>query len=271
MRHNAHVVLGGVTPIRHRRRPSALAVCMESGWRPPPSTQRGCMQSDTPLHPYTAGTCQVMSDTAQRRLPTAPYSRRTWVRHQPIALWGRYRTVRMGRTWCVAGVVDKGDSGPALMPLLPRVCGHEGMWPRLDCAADDLGRGARMPAHIQRRGQTRELPTRHSRAHHGGVRRRTCAEHGWPTIPAGSRAHACCSPAHAAEARSGRRAAQQSSPIPQARQSLPPEHYTLAGRPYVSQLRCDTPACSQTCPSHRCVLRDGVLYATLTWAAICHG
>ena len=86
MRHNAHVVLGGVTPIRHRRRPSALVVCMESGWRPPPSTQRGCMQSDTSRHPYTAGTCQVVSDTAQRRLPTAPYSRRTRVRHQPIAL-----------------------------------------------------------------------------------------------------------------------------------------------------------------------------------------
>jgi hypothetical protein len=237
MWHNARVVLGGVRPIRH----------------------------------YTAGTRQVVSDAAQRRRPTPPYPRRALVRREPIALRGPCQTVGRGRTWCVASMVYKGAPWPALMPLPPRVCGHEGMWPPLDCAADDVGRGAGAPAYIQRRGQTRELPTPHGRAHHGGVRQRTRVEQGWATIPAESRAHACCSPAHTAEARSGRRAAQQSSPIPQSRQSPPPARCALAGRPYVSQLRCDTLACSQTCSSYRRVILDSVWYATLTWAAIFHG
>jgi hypothetical protein len=270
MRHTAHIVLGGVTPIRHRRRPSALAVCMDPEWRPSPSPQQAGMQRDTPPHPSMTGTRQRVSDTAQRRLLTAPYSRRARGRHQPIALRGQSRTVRTGHTWCVACVVDKGNPGPALVPIPSSVCGHEGMWLPHGRAADDPGRGMGTPEYIQRRGQTREPPTHHGRARHGGVRWRTRAEQRWATIPARSHTHARCSPAHAAETRGRRRAAQQSSPIPQVRQSPLPAGGTPTSRPY-SRLRCDMPTCSQTYPSHRRAIRGGERYATLTWVAICHG
>ena len=92
MWHNACVVLGGVTPIRH----------------------------------YTAGTRQVVSDAAQRRRPTPPYPRRALVRREPIALRGRCQTVGRGRTWCVASVVYKGAPWPARQSPPPVRCALAG-------------------------------------------------------------------------------------------------------------------------------------------------
>ena len=268
MRHNARSVLGGVMPIWPCRHPSALVVCLEPGWRPPPAPQQGCMQSDIPLHPYTGGTRPEMSDPAHRR-PTALYPWRSRVRCEPSALQRRDRTVGMGRTWCVAGVGGKGKPWPALVPLPPSVWRHEGMRLRLNHVVDDVAHVVGTRARIQRRAQTRQLPPWHGRACHGGLCSRSHAAQGWATIPMRSRTHACYSPAPAAAARGGRRAAQQSSPIPHACPA--PARCMSAGRPYVAQLGGDTRTCFLTCPSHSHAIQADVRPTTLTRAGACHG